>query len=210
MHTLRVNVDGGNVHYRFLMQLFIACIQVLPEQWHFLSQYTLEFLLSQIEALDQASAEKAKKACGRFRQYNSDVGDVLEAILAVLSPKKAEAIAMRRVLRISDGVAANILHEVSAAGEFVATFLGGCSLRDPYKRLEEFTRGGSSPICLRNSDVASLYEAVRALIAEPKDGRPSKLNLSFVVNAPKASERRGSEHGVSRGLEFIWFYRGKR
>jgi len=193
MFEIGAEKSGGNVHYRFLMQLFIACIQVLPEQWHFLSQYTLQFLLSQIEVLGQGSAEEATQAYIRFRRKNSDVGDVMEAILAVLSPKIAEAIAMGRVLGISDDVAANILHEVSAAGEFVATVLVGCSLRDAYKSVEEFTREGLSHISLRTRDVASLHEAVRALIAESKDGRPSKLNLSFLVNAPKASESRGSE-----------------
>ena len=35
MHSLTVWIDGGNVLYRFFMQLLIACIRKLPDGWAF-------------------------------------------------------------------------------------------------------------------------------------------------------------------------------
>ena len=116
---------------------------------------------------------------------------------------------MRKILGINDDFAAHILHEINAAGELVATFLAGCSLRDAYKQVEEFTRGALSPTVLQTRDIAALHKAIHALIAKATDvcKYPSELNSSFLANAPNGPTKawchlvwcqcRTNEHGVN-------------
>ena len=74
MQTLRVNVDGGNVRHRFFMQLFIACISELPDDWDFLSKYTLDLLCRQLAELGQAIAAINKREHDRVKRQTLTMG----------------------------------------------------------------------------------------------------------------------------------------